>query len=133
MTMEDTDYWPAIVNDLGNPVRSTWASYILAVGLGRGDDLEDTNLGKALQYVPRAEIVAGTVRALQDEEARPYCNLILWYFEPEEVIGVYRALSAPHPNISKGVAEFLREVESPYAEELAREQQRSGRVIYTDL
>jgi len=91
---------------------------MLSVGLGRGMDARNTNLGAALQCVPREEVILGTLLAYDDRRAQPYCDQILWYFEPQEIVAVFRAIVHPGKDMREGLRHFLEQVESPLAAEL---------------
>jgi len=56
--------------------------------------------------------------AYQEWSAQSCCNKILWHFEPEEIIAVFKSLSNVSENIRKGVKGFLEEVESPLVSEV---------------
>jgi hypothetical protein len=114
----NSDYWIDTVEKLKNKDTATWAAQALSTGLGQGRDPERTNLGEALKCVPREEIILGTLLAYQDWSAKSCCDQILWYFEPEEIVAVYKNL--PHANeaIRNGVRGFLEKIESPLSGEV---------------
>lgn len=121
--MDDLDFWVKILDEMKRPDTAVWSAHTLAIGLGRGSRLENTNLGHALQFVPRSEILLATLSAYQNIAAHVYCDRILWYFEPEEIAAALGSLSQVHPNVKKGALNFLLSVESPWATILARELQ----------
>lgn len=114
----DPDYWIHIIDRLKDPAGADSAAHVLASGLGVGLELENTNLGEVLQHVPREEIIYSTLQALRNPSAQPYCEQILWYFEPEEIIMIYKQLRDPDEQIRKGLQRYLQDVESPLLVEL---------------
>jgi len=116
--MMDADYWIETVHKLKERETACWAAHRLSLGLGRGMDSRNTNLGAALQCVPREEVILGTLLAYNDRCAQPYCDQILWYFEPQEIVAVFRAVTDPSGDMRRGLRHFLEQVESPLAAEL---------------
>lgn len=114
----DSDYWIDIVDRLKDPASAGAAAHIIATGLGYGADLHDTNLGEALNHVRHEEMISNVIQAYQNTQAHSYCDQILWYFEPEEVVAIYKQIDNPGQNIRKGVKRFLQEVESPLISEI---------------
>jgi len=116
--MRDANYWIDTVEKLKDPETACWAAHMLSVGLGRGMDSRNTSLGAALACVPREQLILGTLMAYEDRCARPYCDQILWYFEPQEIVAVYRALAHPGKDLRRGLKHFLEQVQSPLAAEI---------------
>jgi hypothetical protein len=114
----DRDYWIDIVGRLKDPVEAGAAAHIIATGLGYGMDLEDTNLGEALNHVRHEEMIMSVIQAYQNTQAQTYCDQVLWYFEPEEIVSIYKQIENPGQNIQKGVKRFLKEVESPLVNQI---------------
>jgi len=114
----NSNYWIDTVEKLKNRDTADWAVKILSTGLGRGIDPDKTNLGEALKCVPREEIILGTLMAYQEWSAKSCCDQILWHFEPEEIVAVFKSLSNVSENIRKGVKDFLDKVESPLSSEV---------------
>ena len=114
----NSDYWIDTVEKLKNKDTAMWAAQALSTGLGRGKDPDRTNLGEALQCVPREEIIVGTLLAYQEESAKSCCDQILWYFEPEEIVAVFKNLPEANEAIRKGVRGFLEKIESPLSGEV---------------
>jgi hypothetical protein len=112
------DYWWDIIDRLRHPDTAHRAANFLATGLGRGDILESTNLGEALKHLPREELVVAVIEAYRDWTARHYCDQILWYFAPDEILEAYRTLENPEGSIKKGVRGALRQVDSPLARDV---------------
>ena len=112
----NSDYWIDIVGKLKHLETASAAAKLLSVDLGRGVALDRTGLGMALCCVPREEIVLGALLAYADPSARPSCDRILWYFEPDEVLSVYRALPDASRDIRNGLKHFLKDIESPLAD-----------------
>ena len=114
----NSDYWIDTVEKLKNKETAMWAAQALSTGLGHGKDLERTNLGEALKCVPREEIIVGTLLAYQEESAKSCCDQILWYFEPEEIVAIFKNLPDASEAIREGLRGFLEEVESPLSGEV---------------
>jgi hypothetical protein len=114
----DSDYWIGVVEKLKHLETAGEAARLLSHGLGRGIVLDKTSLGMALNCVPREEIVLGTLLAYADVSARRCCDRILWYFEPDDVVGVYRTIPDAGQPVRDALRHFLREIESPLADEI---------------
>ena len=114
----DKDYWIDTVSKLTDPATACAAAHVISTGLGYGNDLDHTNLGEALKHVPREELIWATLHAYQDKLAHPYCNLILWHFEPREIVTIYKRIKNPDKNVREGVKRFLEDTESALAEEI---------------
>jgi hypothetical protein len=118
------DYWISVVEKLKDPGENVWAAHILSLSLGKGVEIDNTNLGEALKHVPRSEILLGAIAAYQNKLAHPYCDLILWYFEPEELVSAFKSLDNPGENIRHGIIHFLQGAEPDLAAMLMREYQK---------
>ncbi len=114
----NSDYWIDMVEKLKQPDTAGEAAHLLSQDLGRGIPLDKTGLGMALGCVPREDIVLGALLAYKDPSARPFCDRILWYFEPDEILSVYRAVPNASRDIRNGLKHFLKEIESPLAGEV---------------
>ena len=114
----NSSYWIDTVEKLKHLETAGQAAHLLSLDLGRGIALDKTGLGMALGCVPREEIVLGTLLAYADPSARPFCDRILWYFEPDEILAVYRAISTANRDIRNSLKHFLKDLESPLADEV---------------
>jgi hypothetical protein len=114
----NSDYWIDTVAKLKHLETAGQAAHLLSLDLGRGIALDRTGLGMALSCVPREEIVLGALLAYADPSARPFCDRILWYFEPDEILAVYRAIPTTSRDIRNSLKHFLKDVESPLADEV---------------
>jgi hypothetical protein len=114
----NSNYWFDTVGKLKHLETASEAVRLLSFDLGRGVALDGTGLGMALSCVPSEEIILGTLLAYADPSARPFCDRILWYFEPDEILSVYRAIPNANRDIRNALKHFLKNIESPLAHEL---------------
>jgi hypothetical protein len=117
-TIMNSNYWIDTVEKLKHVDTASEAARLLSFDLGRGIALDKTGLGMALSCVPSEEVILGTLLAYADPSARPFCDRILWYFEPDEVLSVYRALPAADRDVRNALKHFLKDIESSLADEV---------------
>ena len=114
----NAEYWATQIRKLKDPETAKWGAQVFSFGLGKGRNIEKTNLGEALKYISRSDLIEATLLAFIDWSAQPYCDEILWYFEPDEIVDAYKNLDIHNDNVIKGVADFLEKVESPLVKEI---------------
>ena len=55
------EYWKDVITQLHDPSRCNWASHVLSTCLPAESNLQQTNLGAALQCVPSGKVIEGVI------------------------------------------------------------------------
>ena len=100
-----------------DPARSEWATHVLATqlkfkGSFRGsrlskEQLEEVNLGLALECVPEEEIITATIHAYRNWNSQPDCDLILVQFDRDKVTKTFSKIDSPTAEMDKGMQRLL--------------------------